>query len=130
MSEAPSNPCIRCGACCISFRVSFYWAEADDAPGGHVPAALTEQVTPFLRAMCGTHPIPTRCVGLEGTPGDAVNCAIYENRPSTCREFNAWMAYGTSNPACTRVRNRIGLPALDAATPTNSATSPINGGPR
>ncbi|HBP8873638.1 TPA: YkgJ family cysteine cluster protein, partial [Escherichia coli] len=25
------NPCMRCGACCAFFRVSFYWAEADDA---------------------------------------------------------------------------------------------------
>ena len=24
------NPCVTCGACCAHFRVSFYWAEADD----------------------------------------------------------------------------------------------------
>jgi hypothetical protein len=30
------NPCVSCGACCAHFRVSFYWAEADDAPGGIV----------------------------------------------------------------------------------------------
>ena len=40
MSEV--NVCQPCGACCAHFRVSFYWAEADDAPGGFVPAALTD----------------------------------------------------------------------------------------
>lgn len=44
------NPCMSCGACCAYFRVSFYWAEADDA-GGSVPAQLTEPVTPFY-AVC------------------------------------------------------------------------------
>ncbi|EER5964904.1 YkgJ family cysteine cluster protein, partial [Escherichia coli] len=39
------NPCMTCGACCAFFRVSFYWAEADDA-GGKVPVSLTEQISP------------------------------------------------------------------------------------
>ncbi|ENJ4382725.1 YkgJ family cysteine cluster protein, partial [Salmonella enterica] len=38
------NPCMTCGACCAYFRVSFYWAEGDDA-SGRVPASLTEPVT-------------------------------------------------------------------------------------
>ncbi|ENO4720751.1 YkgJ family cysteine cluster protein, partial [Escherichia coli] len=40
------NPCMTCGACCAFFRVSFYWAEADDA-GGNVPVSLTEQISPL-----------------------------------------------------------------------------------
>lgn len=28
------NPCLDCGICCTHFRISFYWAEADDTPGG------------------------------------------------------------------------------------------------
>ncbi|EFI5874754.1 YkgJ family cysteine cluster protein, partial [Escherichia coli] len=47
------NPCMTCGACCAFFRVSFYWAEADDA-GGKVPVSLTEQISPFHRCMRGT----------------------------------------------------------------------------
>lgn len=43
------NPCMTCGACCAFFRVSFYWAEADDA-GGTIPARLTEQISPFTDA--------------------------------------------------------------------------------
>ena len=58
MSEI--NPCMTCGACCAYFRVSFYWAEADDA-GGLVPSALTEPLTPFLRCMSGTNQRQSRC---------------------------------------------------------------------
>ena len=36
-----ANPCLDCGACCASFRVSFYWSEAE-ARG--LPAEMTEQV--------------------------------------------------------------------------------------
>mgnify|MGYP001809925920 CR=1 FL=1 len=107
-----SNPCISCGACCCSFRVSFYWAEADDAPGGHVPAALTEQFTPHLRAMRGTHPKPTRCIALEGEAGQNVACHIYPKRPSPCRNFPAWQEDGKPYPACTKARAKLGLPPL------------------
>lgn len=81
------NPCMTCGACCAYFRVSFYWAEGDDA-SGRVPASLTEPVTPFLRCMAGTNQKQPHCKALIGTPGENVSCAIYENRPSTCREFS------------------------------------------
>ena len=80
MSEI--NPCMTCGACCAYFRVSFYWAEADDA-GGLVPSALT-----------------------------AVHCTIYENRPSPCREFAMSGENGEENDACNRARARYGLPPL------------------
>ena len=23
------NPCLSCGACCMTYRVSFYWGDAD-----------------------------------------------------------------------------------------------------
>jgi Fe-S-cluster containining protein len=48
------DPCLTCGACCASFRVSFYWAESDEAAVDSVPAALTCQVAPLLCAMKGT----------------------------------------------------------------------------
>lgn len=41
MSDA-NHPCLRCGACCASFRVAFHWSETDAHPGGITPAALTE----------------------------------------------------------------------------------------
>ena len=81
-----SDSCQSCGACCAAFRVSFYWAEADDAPGGHVPVTLTEELTPHLRCMRGTHSRAPRCVALDGEVGGAVACRIYPQRPSPCRE--------------------------------------------
>ncbi len=69
------NPCMTCGACCAYFRVSFYWAEGDDADG-RVPASLTEPVTPFLRCMAGTNQKQPHCKALLGKPGESVSCAI------------------------------------------------------
>ncbi|SFT70176.1 hypothetical protein SAMN05192562_1011579 [Kosakonia arachidis] len=105
------NPCMSCGACCAYFRVSFYWAEADDA-GGSVPAQLTEQLTPLLRCMCGTNQKQSRCVALEGTPGESARCSIYEGRPSPCREFAMSGESGEVNEACDRARARYGLAPL------------------
>ena len=75
------NPCLSCGACCAHPRASFYWAEADDAPGGQVPAQLTEQVHAHLRCMKGTNEKSPRCVAPQGEIGKQVACAIYELRP-------------------------------------------------
>ncbi|EBS8503575.1 TPA: YkgJ family cysteine cluster protein [Salmonella enterica] len=105
------NPCMTCGACCAYFRVSFYWAEGGDA-SGRVPASLTEPVTPFLRCMAGTNQKQPHCKALIGTPGENVSCAIYENRPSTCREFSISGEGGEVNEACNRARARYGLPPL------------------
>ncbi|BBQ84232.1 MULTISPECIES: YkgJ family cysteine cluster protein [Enterobacteriaceae] len=110
MSEI--NPCMTCGACCAYFRVSFYWAEGDDA-GGPVPAQLTEPVTPFLRCMTGTNQRQSRCSALSGTIGDSVSCTIYAHRPSPCREFAMSGENGELNEACNRARARYGLPPLE-----------------
>ncbi len=104
-----ANPCFSCGACCASFRVSFYWGEADDAPGGHVPATLTEQVHVHLRCMKGTNDNPLRCVCLSGEVGKQVACTIYDLRPSPCREFNVYEDDGTPNERCVRLRAQLGL---------------------
>lgn len=112
MSDSGNNPCLSCGACCASFRVSFYWGEADDAPGGRVPAALTEQLTPHRRCMRGTSATQPRCVALAGEVGAGVSCAIYEQRPSPCREFDAFAPDGSVNPRCNQARQQHGLPPL------------------
>ncbi|MEC5397040.1 YkgJ family cysteine cluster protein [Uliginosibacterium sp. H1] len=112
---AAPNPCTACGACCTRFRVSFYWGEADDAPGGTVPVALTEQVSPTMRAM-RRDPVSQRCVALGGEPGSCVSCRIYTQRSSTCREFDAREPDGSVNPRCNAARAGIGLPPLVALT--------------
>lgn len=105
------NPCTTCGACCAYFRVSFYWAEANDG-GGLVPAQLTEPLTPFLRCMIGTNSKHPRCGSLEGEIGHRVSCAIYPNRPSPCSEFAMSGENDEENEACNRARARYGLPPL------------------
>ena len=81
--------CVDCGACCATFRVSFYWAEADPFTGGTVPAELTTKISPNLVSMEGTNQPNPRCVALTGEIGQQVSCSIYEKRSSTCREFEA-----------------------------------------
>lgn len=96
--------CQSCGACCAYFRVSFYWSEADDAPGGTVPSALTEAISPHLRCMQGTNAKQPRCVSLSGGIGAAVACGIYEQRSSACRELMP------GDEKCLKARRHHGLP--------------------
>ena len=95
--------CQQCGACCAYFRVSFYWAEADDAPGGTVPVHLTRQVSPTHRCMAGTQTNPVHCEALSGVVGQQVGCTIYEQRSSTCREVQA------GDEKCLQARRHHGL---------------------
>lgn len=107
------NPCLTCGACCAFFRASFYWAEADDAPGGTVPVALTEKRTDLLRSMKGmTGPSP-RCVALVGEVGESVRCSIYTLRSSACRDFEPSWVDGQRNERCDRARAAWGLAPLE-----------------
>lgn len=95
--------CQRCGACCAHYRVSFYWAEANDAPGGHVPAELTQPLTPHLRCMQGTSSKTPRCVALQGDIGVNVGCGIYQQRPTVCREVMP------GDPQCLKARAQHGI---------------------
>ena len=106
------HPCLRCGACCAQFRVAFYWAEADDAEGGSVPAAMTVQVTPMQRAMRGTDTSAPRCCALTGEIGQSVSCSIYSLRASPCREFSPSWQNNLSNARCDSARRNWGLPPL------------------
>ncbi|HUG57153.1 MAG TPA: YkgJ family cysteine cluster protein [Candidimonas sp.] len=108
-----SNPCLSCGACCAHFRVSFYCGEIAGEGGGIVPAELVTQVSPLRGCMKGTEYGGQRCVALRGELGqEGIHCAIYEQRPSPCREFPAWLEDGSPNPDCQRLRKAIGLPPL------------------
>lgn len=101
-----SESCQHCGACCATYRVSFYWAETDAHPEGSVPHALTVPISPHHAAMRGTERAPARCVALDGEIGKSVACSIYAQRSTTCREFDA----GTER--CNAARARHGLPPL------------------
>lgn len=111
-ADVPRHPCLQCGACCAHFRVSFYWAEADDASQAGVPSALTRPVSRHLRAMLGTDQAQPRCIALKGEVGVSTQCDIYPLRSSTCRDFEASYEYGRPNPHCDSARTRWGLAPL------------------
>ncbi|MCA9968751.1 MAG: YkgJ family cysteine cluster protein [Anaerolineales bacterium] len=104
--------CLRCGACCATYRVSFYWAEAAPELGGEVPPDLTEQLDANRAVMRGTRQPPVRCAALAGDVGRCVQCAIYAARPSPCREFRVSWEDGAPNEACDRARLAWNLPPL------------------
>lgn len=117
--------CQRCGACCAHYRVSFYWGEADDAPGGTVPVALTRRVNAHLRCMAGTEQRPARCVALAGEVGRQVGCTIYPQRASSCRELQP------GDDKCLRARAAHGLETSAAgATYGHPAAPPSASAPR
>lgn len=118
------SPCLNCGACCATFRVSFYWGESDAVTGGLVPQRLTEQVTPHISCMQGTNQRSPRCVALMGEIGEGVRCTIYENRSSTCREFPFHGESGLDSPDCQKARALHGLPPLPS-NPRGPGLAPI-----
>src|SRR5690606_34427090 len=71
------SPCLDCGACCATFRVSFYGGEAASAPGGAAPGRLIEEVPPQLSCMRGSNQPQPRCFALMGEVGSSVRCTIY-----------------------------------------------------
>ncbi|WP_188567164.1 YkgJ family cysteine cluster protein [Undibacterium terreum] len=99
-TENSDDPCLHCGACCSSFRVSFYWAEADVHA---IPVHAMEQLSPFYACMAGTNSNNPRCNALQGTVGKEVNCTLYAHRPSPCREVQV------GDDKCTQARARHGL---------------------
>ena len=99
------SACQTCGACCASFRVDFSVFELDDE-GGRVPSGLAEEVNATTWRMRGTDHVPVRCAALTGRVGEQVACGIYEWRPHPCHEFSE------GSDACTRARQRHGLPPL------------------
>lgn len=102
-----SQACVSCGACCASFRVSFYWGETTAHPQGMVPEALTTAVNQQYVCMKGTEQAPVRCVALVGEVGREVRCSIYTQRSSTCR------AFAVGSDECNRARAKFGLAPVD-----------------
>jgi Fe-S-cluster containining protein len=99
------HPCVTCGACCASFRVDFA-AQESEARGGAVPEGLAVELTSSTCRMRGTDHAQPRCAALTGRIGESTRCAIYEWRPSPCRELEA------GSDVCSRARARHGLAPL------------------
>jgi len=103
--------CTNCGACCVTYPVTFSPKEIDSESGGWVPAALVERDAFLTRCahMRGTRDHPRRCVALEGTVGVDVRCAIYERRPNPCRDFAPEADAGRGDARCGDARRLQGL---------------------
>lgn len=123
MSTTDHSPCLTCGACCATFRVSFHWLELASA-GGTVPDDLAAQLTPHLAVMRGTHGRHVRCCALDGTVGNQVSCRIYPQRSSPCRDFRWSGQDGLHDERCEKARARHGLPPLMPAPSTNPDRAP------
>jgi len=108
-----THPCLRCGACCASFRVAFHWSETDAHDGGQTPAALTEPLDPHRVVMRGTYGgAPVRCEQLRGTLALDAHCGIYPLRPSPCREVRPAWEDGAPSAQCDRARTIHGMAPL------------------
>jgi Fe-S-cluster containining protein len=85
--------------------VSFYWAEAE-ARG--LAEKLTEKLDHFQSCMAGTNQVRPhcRCEALRGTVGQCVTCAVYDQRPSPCRDLTLGSAQ------CQQARVAYGLPPV------------------
>lgn len=117
MSEHDPHPCLTCGACCATFRVSVHWSETDPALGGVVPAELTEPLDHHQVCMRGTWQKAPRCVALDAIVGEYSRCTIHPQRPSVCRLVNP------GDPQCIKARELHGLPPITdwQETPGQSA---------
>jgi len=73
---------------------------------------MTERVNLHRACMKGTNQPQPHCVALSGKVGEQVSCTIYDNRPSTCREFSSNSESAEYNAECDKARARHGLPPL------------------
>lgn len=95
-----SDICMACGACCATYRVSFYWSEGE-ALG--IPEAMTDKVNDFYSCMKGTNQPKTYCMALGGKIGKQVACQIYPIRPGACHTVNV------GDEQCRKARQRHGI---------------------
>src|SRR5690606_13604349 len=119
------HPCLRCGACCATFRISFHWSEAQPHNPDGPPADMVEPLRWHEVAMRGTSCARPRCIALRGTIGVDGHCGIYPQRPSVCREVEPSWEFGRHSPQCDKGRIAHGLRPL---TPEDWAMRPVRAG--
>ncbi len=87
-AEAPVPDCLTCGACC-TFLFVVGVKPSDGAPPETIWNVTDESreivVDSYLRRDAQT----LFCAALKPTANGAMPCGIYENRPPTCRNFEA-----------------------------------------
>lgn len=105
------SACQTCGACCAFFIVAFPTSELNSEIGGMVPEGMTLPLDNLRSYMKGTKSKTRRCRcnALEGVVGHNVCCTIYENRPSSCRNFSRSWSANKGNELCDKARLAYGL---------------------
>lgn len=88
--------CADCGACCREAYHAVEFGPRDPFLRRHPEVLIVEEGRTILPRPGG------RCVCLEGEAG-SFRCALYADRPRTCRDFTA----GSRN--CHEARKRVGL---------------------
>jgi Fe-S-cluster containining protein len=102
-TDSGQSACTRCGACCASFRVSFYFAEAK---ANKLPDSYVERINERFSCMAGTNNPAPRCMALVGKIGESVTCSVYQARTDPCREVQP------GDEQCLKARSKHGLPPL------------------
>jgi Fe-S-cluster containining protein len=125
--EIWEHPCLKCGACCASFRVSFHSKEVLHGGLWKVPLAMTENGGNSWLSMKGTdRKHRPACAALEGVIGKSVSCQIYLQRPSPCRNFLASFEDGRHRPRCDEARKKHGLRPLGREAFKRDEKSPVS----
>mmetsp|Transcript_77578 Transcript_77578/g.155446 ORF Transcript_77578/g.155446 Transcript_77578/m.155446 type:complete len:182 (+) Transcript_77578:207-752(+) len=114
-SPGAQHPCVSCGACCVTHRVSFPYFEIEQKG---IPEDMVQEIAFPWAAMKGTHQTEnSRCVALSGSLGQfGTTCGIYDRRPQCCRDFVPSFEDGaTHDERCDQSRAKVGLAALTPA---------------
>ncbi len=77
--------CLACGACCFSSLEMYIWISGDD----HARMGdLADTFTHFIENRCYMLIVDDHCAALSiDTRTSEFTCAIYEHRPSICRDL-------------------------------------------
>jgi Fe-S-cluster containining protein len=116
--EAPE--CLSCGACCFGGIERYVPVSgADHARLGDAAEALTV----FIENRCFMRMEDGHCAALQLEPGGRFVCAVYERRPSVCRELARGGPACEAERALKRERARAALLPLLTETPFSDRTS-------
>ncbi|MGH9948865.1 MAG: YkgJ family cysteine cluster protein, partial [Pyrinomonadaceae bacterium] len=81
--------CVTCGACC-AFPMAVSITENEAARiGNYTEVVLDREYADVVVGRFIPRAENDKCVNLDGKLGERIGCAIYEERPKCCREFDA-----------------------------------------
>ena len=123
IDEVKEHPCLSCGACCASYRVTFPSSETKRTNPFPVPEEYTEDSGIHFKTMKGTgKKHRPSCCALIGKIGVKAICGIYSERPTPCREFMASWENGRPNSRCDEARRLHGMSPLKSSDFVDSQT--------